>query len=338
VIPARVIRSGRLLFGLLVVSAVTGCGARSALPLCTEIGGRRSCVNECGTGVQVCSDTGWGPCAVSEMSRACSNACGQGVEVCDDGVWSACAVPPATRSCTSVCALGEQRCLDGGWNACDAALPGPPTFSATVRDFHADQPDFEPDSGTGGLTTGIVLPDLGSDDKPVYAGALIGATHGATDFDLWYRDAPPVNMTAPAPIPIPLLPLVATPGAYGYDSDAFFPIDGALFGNEGRLHNFDFTLELAATFRYTGGETFTFASDDDSFVFLNRRLAVDLGGIHQTRRGTVTLDDRSQDLAIVRGRLYPMHLFYAERHLVNAALHIDVTAADFAVCPDGSHP
>jgi fibro-slime domain-containing protein len=213
---------------------------------------------------------------------------------------------------------------------------------ATVRDFNDTHPDFEPDAGFG-IDPGIVAPDLGADDKPVYAGgvATLG-THGMAHFDEWYRDAPgdggspAVNMTL-AGLPIPLVPSPRAPGIYAYDNDAFFPIDGRLFGNQGRPHNFDFTLELVAHFRYAGGETFSFTSDDDSWVFLNRKLAVDLGGIHSAASASVNLDLQSQRLGIAKGGTYAMHLFYAERHVVNAVLHIDVTAADFALC-SGSMP
>lgn len=318
---------------------LAGCGSRSSLRACIEPGRQRACEDVCGSGTQVCVDGEWTPCRVAPMSRGCSNDCGEGTQTCvDGGGWSSCEVPPASRGCSSPCGQGREACVDGGWQPCDAPQPGPPTFTATVRDFTEAHPDFEPDAGpgAGNVETGIVAADLGSDDKPVYAATASRTTHGAAYFDQWYRDVPGVNMTAT--LAIPLAPSTADPSLYVHDDNAFFPIDGRLFGNEGRPHNYDFTVELATTFRYRGGETLRFGSDDDSWVFVNRKLAVDLGGIHSIRIGTVDLDARSQDLGIAKGNLYPMHLFYAERHVVNAALHIDVPAADFAVCADGSMP
>jgi fibro-slime domain-containing protein len=187
-----------------------------------------------------------------------------------------------------------------------------------------------------------VATDLGSDDKPVYAGSpSTSSTHGVGYFNEWYRDTPPylpfgMPITMPinlsTRIPIPLAPPPADPSVYAFHADDFFPIDGRLFGNEGRIHNYDFTVELLAHFRYAGGEVFRFSSDDDSWVFLNRKLALDLGGIHQARGGTIDLDLQSQALGIMKGGTYPMHLFYAERHVVNAVLRIDVPAAAFGVC------
>jgi fibro-slime domain-containing protein len=339
--------AGACLCGLLGIGAFAafffGCGTRSSLPICIRPGEVRACENTCGAGTETCADDVWGDCVVPIATRGCSNACGEGTQTCSDDQWSPCAVPPASRGCTTRCGTGSEVCLNGVWGTCDAPLPGPPTFVATVRDFNDTDPDFEPDSGIG-LQTGIVATDLGTDNTPVYAwDASTGSTHGAAYFYDWYHDtqftvlsadastAPEINMTTP--LSISLATDAGAAGEYGFDSENFFPIDGRLLGNQGRPHNFDFTLELSGTFQYGGGETFTFASDDDSWVFINRKLAVDLGGVHQVTSRSVNLDMAAAALGIVQGGTYPMNLFYAERHVVNAALRIRVSAADFGVCP-----
>jgi hypothetical protein len=43
-------------------------------------------------------------------------------------------------------------------------------------------------------------------------------------------------------------------------------------------------------FQYSGGATLTFFGDDDVYVFINKKLAVDLGGTHQRADGNITLD------------------------------------------------
>ena len=39
-------------------------------------------------------------------------------------------------------------------------------------------------------------------------------------------------------------------------------------------------MNYITTFGYNGNETFTFSGDDNVWDFINRRLAVDIGGVH----------------------------------------------------------
>ena len=45
---------------------------------------------------------------------------------------------------------------------------------------------------------------------------------------------------------------------FSFSSTSFFPIDAALFGNEGDDHNRYFTYEVHSYLNYNGGEVFVF--------------------------------------------------------------------------------
>jgi fibro-slime domain-containing protein len=191
----------------------------------------------------------------------------------------------------------------------------------TLRDFTAAHPDFEDYLGDD---PGIVLPDIGPDHKPVYAGQDGNpSTSGQANFDQWYRDVPGVNQTFPIDIAL----TDAGAGLYTYDNPAFFPLDGQGFGDEGNVHNYHFTLEIHTEFAYEGGEVFKFRGDDDVWVFINNKLAIDLGGVHGPQPGEVALDAFAAAAGLVPGGVYPLDFFFAERHTSESNFRIETTIA-----------
>ncbi len=197
---------------------------------------------------------------------------------------------------------------------------------ATIRDFKADHPDFE---GALGNDRGLVTVMLGVDNKPVFAPSGATATvSGAASFDQWYRDTGGVNMT----FTIPLVLVEGPPGQFVFEDLSFFPLDGMGWpGEEVSGHNFHFTTELHGTFRYRGGEMFTFTGDDDVFVFVNKRLAIDLGGVHGVQAQTIDFDAMAAALGITVGNVYTLDVFHAERHTTESNFRIQTSIDCLAI-------
>jgi fibro-slime domain-containing protein len=193
-----------------------------------------------------------------------------------------------------------------------------------LRDFKAAHPDFE---YVVGDDRGIVGPDLSPSKKPVFAGTGHPTVHTAAEFDQWYSDVPGTNMTQQFELPF----TTAANGNLVYDNQNFFPLDGQGFGNEGNQHNFHFTYELHMEFKYKGGEVFTFRGDDDVFVFVNNKLAIDLGGVHTAQTGQLNLDQAASMLGISAGNTYPIDFFQAERHTSQSSFRIETSLA-FSNC------
>lgn len=81
-------------------------------------------------------------------------------------------------------------------------------------------------------------------------------------------------------------------------------------GSDNGRHNFGFTMKIQAQFEYVPGQKFDFLGDDDVWVFIDNRLAVDIGGQHAQVAGAVDLDT----MGLTPGKTYDFHIFYVERH------------------------
>lgn len=123
-------------------------------------------------------------------------------------------------------------------------------------------------------------------------------------------------------------------GMFELDTGFFFPADTFRYlddlntvpnprydigtdGN-GNEHNFYFTVEIDAQFQYVKGQRFYFRGDDDVWVFIDNRLVVDLGGVHNPMEGSVNLDT----LGLTVGNTYSFKMFFCERNMPGSSFRM----------------
>lgn len=225
-------------------------------------------------------------------------------------------------------------------------------LEVVYRDFNESHPDFErPDPGWG-PAKGMLEPSLTGNRKPVLASTtgecqVISTGNGGVDchdwtgspmiesketFAQWYETIDGINVEFNRILELQESP--SDPGTFFFDSGTagFFPIgvnEGYGASPSGSGKNYLFTTEIHLMFEYVSGQVFTFRGDDDLWIFVNGKIALDLGGLHSPFEASIDFDAVAGQLGIAPGGTYEMDIFHAERHTVDSNFRIETNIRCF---------
>jgi len=193
--------------------------------------------------------------------------------------------------------------------------------------------------GHGGR--GMVEPVLTAPDyKPKVKANLVDSLKPPPDVASWYKTItfPDGNNNDTC---IDLNMTKGYDGKWTYNSDTyggFFPLDNFRTQQTNpnnikyaddfkKQRNFHFTMEMHMQFVYQEGTglKFAFKGDDDVWIYVNNRLAIDLGGLNYYAVDTLVLDKKKTQLDLKDGQIYNMDIFYAERNPSGSNLLIQTT-------------
>ncbi len=158
--------------------------------------------------------------------------------------------------------------------------------------------------------------DLVTDERPQgRAGYLCyPSTTGEENFNDWYNDVPGVNLKKI--VDLKFEKISSSPLVYKHADPDYFPINDKLFGNQDNAKNYHFTTEMHGRFVYHQNNSQYFElveADDDMWVFINNKLAIDIGGLHNPVNKKVDLDNIANSLGLDNGEIYDFDVFHAER-------------------------
>ena len=217
-------------------------------------------------------------------------------------------------------------------------------FEITIRDLLRGFSDVDRSGDNSSTVRDFLIADTldtsGEVPKPDwdFAPSFKSTCSGEHTFELWFNNDAKWN----GPINTNMICENAAKGILRFDSDHFFPVDDAGFGElelcheipekcpAGKEHNYYFTLEYHPESTYIVGQILYFRSSDDLFVAFNDQVlidkagywmpdAVDADGYSETtlvlKQGTIEVWDHDFDL-------YDVPVRYSDLYVLDPADNI----------------
>ncbi len=204
------------------------------------------------------------------------------------------------------------------------------------------------------IEQGLVEYELDSNHLPVAKGGqltsnrgVVGSSNSDTNFTRWFNE---VDGKSKSYLGTIKLDYRSEGSEFSFNKKDFYPLDDVEYdksepGNSDG-HNHLFTMNFAAPFTalLSGNETFEITADDDTFVFVNDKLAIDMGGIHEAtparfvvqENGEIYAGVSNEELAytginLTRGSDSTIRIFHADRNSTESTFDVKFTEMNLTI-------
>ena len=197
------------------------------------------------------------------------------------------------------------------------------------------------------IESGLVEYELGEDHLPIFVSGSLTPNRGLADAKRWFEA---VEGKSASYIGAIKMEYQQNGASFFFTRDEFYPLDDAKF-SEGDIvnkdgHNHLFTMNFAVPFTVlnSGSEMFEIEADDDTFVFVNDKLAIDMGGIHDPiysrfvikENGEIYTGIGAEELAfsgikLERGAGSMIRIFHADRDANESIFNVKFTGMNITI-------
>lgn len=198
-----------------------------------------------------------------------------------------------------------------------------------------------------GVEKGLAEKELGENGLPVATGDGKMMSSRGVNFEGWFEEMEGISGESEGTLSMHY----QRDGAYfSFMANDFYPLDEVKFSEgdpvniDGHNHLFTMNFVVPITVLGSGEETFLIRADDDTLVFLDNQLVIDMGGVHEETTGEMLIDSDGQVYARVEGEEWKatgvsvaigeaaqLAVFHADRDASESVLELGFWGMDLAL-------
>ena len=148
------------------------------------------------------------------------------------------------------------------------------------------------------LETGLTEAELNADYLPIAKGGSLISDRGMAGdgFARWFSAVDGKSKSYASTID---LRYDGATASFSYENDNFYPLNsieipGESVNGDGNNHLFTFNLGVPFEVMGEGKETFTISADDDTWVYVNDKIVLDMGGVHGVTTGRFKIQENGE--------------------------------------------